>query len=150
MERLLADISDEIEIGTFLVTLLFPLVTSTFWKWWRSDLGWTITVMDILLCLTFMFPAIHLIFGLNDDTLFFQWFLSVLFLVQPVVAWRAIVLYRAQRDPVPGNGRHAENGPNGVPHKPEPAELPEPTERLGEQHGTTHVRHDYSRLACDE
>jgi hypothetical protein len=98
------------------------LVTATYWKWWRSTIGWTVAAMDILLMLTFMLPSVGLIFGIDTRGPDYRWYtLGVLALVQPTVVWRAYVLFRRQQ-----LGRYDPEVDPAVPAKPEPAEPPEP------------------------
>ena len=95
-------ILDDLEIivtqVVFWVSVGFVLGVSTFWPWWKNDLGWTIIIKTA--CITgILVPFIlHLYFGINESTLFWRWTTLVLFsMIAIVMAWRFTVLWVIQR-----------------------------------------------------
>ena len=85
----------------FYSGLIAPAVTATFWPWWRSELGWSITAKMLALSLALL-PAMLLYwFGLNaftsSDVL--RWFsITALAAVPVIIWWRVWVIFKAQRD----------------------------------------------------
>ena len=83
--------------GIFYSALLFPLVVATFWPWWKSELGWSIVAADVAYAVA-VFPAmLSYWFGITLPAWLLWASVVALWLVPPVVAWRASVLWRVQR-----------------------------------------------------
>ena len=95
------------QITTVIIQVIFysgiaaPLVIAAFWKWWRSELGWSIVAKTIALSLA-LFPA--MLFYWLGPTAFttsggLRWFsIAALGAVPLIVWWRVWVIYKAQRD----------------------------------------------------
>ena len=86
-----------IQVG-FWMSVAFIIGTSTFWPWWKTDLGWTI-IFETLGLGILMFPtSMELEFGIKADTLTWQWIASLSFVfVVIVLPWRAVAIWRRQR-----------------------------------------------------
>ena len=97
----------EMLVGQVIIQVIFysgliaPAVMATFWPWWRSELGWSITAKTFALSLALLPAMLVYWFGLNaitgSDAL--RWFsLTALAAVPVIVWWRVWVIYKAQRD----------------------------------------------------
>ena len=83
--------------GIFYSSIAFVAAVSMFWPWWRSQLGWSITAKTLALTIA-VFPAMLMYwFGFHPP----QWVSWVavlaLWLIPPILAWRAFVLWQVQR-----------------------------------------------------
>jgi hypothetical protein len=100
MMRLLTEIAIQ---AVFYSSLGFVIVLSTFWAWWRSQLGWTIAAKSLALAGA-VFPAMFIYwFGINGftESPVMRWLsVCVLLTIPPILVWRLIVLYRVQRSTV--------------------------------------------------
>lgn len=86
----------------FWVSLAFVLVVSTYWPWWKTDVGWTIILEAVGLGLLLMPSTTGLEFGWNTSDLFWQWFVAICFtFVFVIMPWRAVVIWRRQRYDLP-------------------------------------------------
>lgn len=96
-QRLVAEIAVQ---AIFYGSVLFIAAVSTFWPWWRTQLGWTIIAKSAALALAVM-PAMFIYwFGRNTFTQsdWLGWVsVGALLMVPPILAWRGIVLWRVQR-----------------------------------------------------
>ena len=85
----------------FYSGILAPAVTATFWPWWRSELGWTISAKMLALSMAIL-PAMLLFwFGpsafVTSDVL--RWFsITALAAVPVIIWWRVWVIFKAQRN----------------------------------------------------
>jgi hypothetical protein len=73
--------------ATFYTSCAFIIVTSAFWSWWRSLLGWSITLKTLALVLT-TFPFMLTIwFGqrLIFQSTWIQWLAAIGVLSIPLV-----------------------------------------------------------------
>ena len=81
----------------FYGSLLFCIGVSSFWAWWRSQLGWTIIAKSLALALAVLPAMIFYWFGARAP----QWLTAVsiaaLWSVPLVLAWRLAVLWKIQR-----------------------------------------------------
>lgn len=97
----------------FWASVLFVLGVSTFWPWWKTDLGWTIVLKTACIA-AILFPFfLHLILGVNVETLFWEWWrLITFFMVGNIIVWRFFVILIIQRyNPPPvKSGRHYARG----------------------------------------
>lgn len=86
--------------GIFYSALGFVLVVSLYWPWWKSALGWSIVAKSLALALA-VFPAMLVYwFGprVYVDAPWLRWMaVAVLWLIPPILAWRAIIIWHAQR-----------------------------------------------------
>jgi hypothetical protein len=91
-------LSDEFVIQfVFWAGLLAIVSISTFWPWWKTDLGWTIC-LEMLCLSTVTFPStMFLEFGMDTQTLFWQWWVAITFFVSGCVTiCRIFVTWRYQ------------------------------------------------------
>jgi hypothetical protein len=104
--QFLADAGQRLINGVFIVSVLFPVVTTFFWAWWRSEWGWNIILLEACIAATLL-PAVLLIdFGIDDITL--RWIqAAALLLVGAVIIWRGVLIWRTQRA---GSTRELESG----------------------------------------
>lgn len=83
------------EPAVFAVAVLFIVLYSCVAPWWRNAIGITIVTMDAIVAGIVVPHMLKLIFGVNQESLFFIWFVVVLFsLIVPVIAWRIWILVR--------------------------------------------------------
>lgn len=86
--------------GVFYSALLFVLAVSTFWPWWKSQLGWSIVAKSIALAIA-VFPAMLAYwFGPQVYTraLWLRWAaIGALWTIPLILAWRLAVIWQAQR-----------------------------------------------------
>ncbi len=86
--------------GIFWSALGFVIVVSAFWPWWKSQLGWSIAAKSLTLALA-VFPAMLAYwFGpsVYQRAPWLQWVaIAALWLVPPILVWRAVVIWHAQR-----------------------------------------------------
>lgn len=89
-------IQDAVLVG-FFASLLFPFV-GLYFPWWRHQFGWNLIAFDGAITIA-LFPAfLHRVFGVPLIGLGYMYTVAVALTAIPViVAWRAIVLYQAQR-----------------------------------------------------
>lgn len=84
----------------FYTSIVFIAAISTFWPWWRSQLGWTITAKTLALVIAVTPAMLEYWFGptVYKDAPWLAWVtVAALACVPPVLAWRAIILWRIQR-----------------------------------------------------
>lgn len=83
--------------GIFYSSILFVAAVSTFWPWWRSQLGWSITAKTLALTIA-VFPAMLMYwFGVHSPQWVTWMAVLTLWLIPPILIWRAWVLWRVQR-----------------------------------------------------
>lgn len=86
--------------GVFWSALAFIAAVSFYWPWWKSQLGWSIAAKSFALSIA-VFPAILTYwFGpeIYDDAPWLRWVtIAALWLIPPILAWRAWVIWQAQR-----------------------------------------------------
>lgn len=74
----------------------FPVTTTMFWPWWRSDWGWNIVLFELVVGGTSLPYVLLLNWGVRGTWL--AWmeavFLSVAF---AVLFWRTVIIWRTQR-----------------------------------------------------
>ena len=96
--ELRAEVGAVVVLYTFWVMALLPVVAAVFWKWWRSPVGIGFFSMDILLALTLLLTALHLMFGVPVSSPGWQWCgIAVFALIAPVAVWRTWQLWKIQR-----------------------------------------------------
>ena len=81
----------------FYSSLGFVIAVSVFWPWWRSQLGWSICAKALAFGLAFTPAMVMYTFGAHAPT-WMQWgAVCSAALVGPILAWRAWVIWHAQR-----------------------------------------------------
>lgn len=81
----------------FVTSLLFPVVTGSYWPWWRSWWGRNIVGLEICIAATLMEAVLYIDFGIDNIAL--RWTqIMALSMVGVFVAWRAVMIWRTQRD----------------------------------------------------
>jgi hypothetical protein len=97
----------EIRISQVEIQVIFysglaaPIVMSLFWRWWRSELGWSIIAKTLALSMTLLSLMLAYWFGPLSVARSpeMQWFTLVMLAAIPVIIWwRVWVIYRTQRD----------------------------------------------------
>lgn len=86
--------------GTFYGAFAFIAAVSIFWPWWRSQLGWSIIAKSVAVALAVLPNMLFYWFGpaVYIDAPWIYWVaIGALLLVPPILAWRAAVIWRAQR-----------------------------------------------------
>jgi hypothetical protein len=107
--QLLMDISNILVQLVFWLCVGFVAGTSTFWPWWKTDLGWNIILKTAIIADILLPVNLHILFGINIRTLFWQWWGVVNFgAIGVVVTWRFAVLWTIQRyNPPPAKSGRA-------------------------------------------
>ena len=114
--QFLADAGQRLINGVFIVSVLFPVVTTFFWAWWRSEWGWNIILLEACIAATLLPTVLLIDFGIDDIPL--RWIQAVsLLLVGMVIIWRGLLIWRTQRA---GNTRELESGSRYAPRAPAP------------------------------
>jgi hypothetical protein len=81
----------------FYSSVLFVAVVSSFWSWWKSQLGWTIIAKTAALTIA-VFPAMLAFWLGRKEPGWLDWVsVAALWAIPPVLAWRALVLWQVQR-----------------------------------------------------
>jgi ABC-type molybdate transport system permease subunit len=96
----------QVQISQIIIQVIFysgiaeATALALFWKWWRSELGWSIVAMTLSLSLALLGIMLVYWFGPNGVTRspVVQWFTLVMLAAVPVITWwRVWVIYKAQR-----------------------------------------------------
>ena len=81
----------------FYSSALFVAVVSLYFPWWRSQLGWTIIAKTLALAVA-VFPAMLTYWLGVRVTGWLAWVsVAALWTIPPILAWRALVIWRVQR-----------------------------------------------------
>ena len=64
--QFLADAGQRLINGVFIVSVLFPVVTTFFWAWWRSEWGWNIILLEACIAATLLPTVLLIDFGIDD------------------------------------------------------------------------------------
>ena len=94
--------------ATLVTSVLFPLGTLTFWPWWQTSWGWNLIALDLALGVAVFPEVLEFDFGLRDVALFTWVQVTALSLVILTMAWRTVMIYRAQKNGAAG--RHERGG----------------------------------------
>src|SRR5256885_8771931 len=92
------------EPSLWIVAFLFILLYSCLQPWWRHAIGWTLCWVDAGMFLILTPHMLNFFFGVNDETLFFQWFVLIIFMLVPGgIMWRIFILGQSShwRFPLP-------------------------------------------------
>jgi len=83
--------------GIFYGSVGFIAAVSVFWGWWRSQLGWSIIAKALALAVA-VFPAMLMYWSGFHAPHWLLWVaVYALWAIPPILAWRAIVIWQAQR-----------------------------------------------------
>lgn len=108
--QLLNDLAVVMAQVVFWVSVGFVIGVSTFWPWWKTNLGLTIVLKTACIAAILLPFNLHVLLGINEDTIAWRWF-GVIMLggIAAVIVWRFIVMWVIQRyDPPPTkSGREA-------------------------------------------
>lgn len=96
----------EVQVSQIIIQVIFysgiaaPIVLGLFWKWWRSELGWSIVAKTLALSLALTGTMLIYWFGptgvARSDAM--QWFTLVMLAAVPVILWwRVWVIWKTQR-----------------------------------------------------
>lgn len=81
----------------FYSSIAFVVAVSSFWPWWKSQLGWTIVAKSVALTVAVL-PAM---LGYWFDGQLPEWLtwvtICALFSIPVILAWRVWVLWQIQR-----------------------------------------------------
>lgn len=82
----------------FWMSIVFMGGVCFYWPWWQTALGWTIWLETLGLAWFTLPSALELEFGMNADTVTWQWVaLAGLCFVVVILPWRAVAIWRRQR-----------------------------------------------------
>lgn len=97
--HLIRDLDEYVIWFSFLVAVLFPLLTSAVWPWWKHAWGINIIVLEGAIALALLPPWLRLVFGLKSFTYLFAWVqLASVALVGIIIVWRLVLIWHTQRD----------------------------------------------------
>jgi hypothetical protein len=125
--RLIADLSEYVVWYAFVVTVLFPVVTSAFWPWWKSAWGWNIVTLEMGIALALLAPWLRFAFGIRIVSSYVAGWseITAIGICGGVVTWRAVIIYLTQRAAVreqelaseesPAPGGAGDSQPDGGP-----------------------------------
>jgi len=84
---------------TFWTSLAFPVVTRPFWPWTRSQWGRNIVALELAIAFTLIGSIMNIDLGWRRYPLVFAWITTVSLACVPVIViWRAVMIWRTQRD----------------------------------------------------
>jgi hypothetical protein len=85
--------------AAFWAALVFPVVTSSFWPWWRHVWGWAFVLLDLAMAVVLLGSVLELEWGVvQTGTGAIAWSRSIgLCLVPVIIVWRACAVFVAQR-----------------------------------------------------
>ena len=83
--------------GIFYSTLAFVIAVSTFWPWWKSQLGWTIIAKSLALTGAVVPAMLVYWFGVKVPVWLSWVSVIILWAIPPILAWRAYVIWKVQR-----------------------------------------------------
>jgi hypothetical protein len=85
---------------TFMVAVLFPLVTAFFWPWWTSGWGWNIVTLESAIALALLPAWLHYVFGFTAVSYPFRWVqVGSIMAVAFIIVWRSVLIWITQRVP---------------------------------------------------
>lgn len=97
---------------TVCTSVLFPAVTSFFWPWWQTGWGRNLIALDLALVPAVLPEVLEIDFGLRY-VVFFTWVqvigLSAIILI---MAWRTVMIWRAQRSGAAGQDPQYDGKPS--------------------------------------
>lgn len=104
--QLLADLTNDVVLVAFVASVLFIAAYTGLARWWRSDIGRALVMLDTGLALVLAPSVLHLLgLTLTDSTGFAYYYLASLALVAGSTLWRTWIVVRVQlqarRDPGP-------------------------------------------------
>jgi hypothetical protein len=81
----------------FIVSLLFPVVTRLYWPWHESAWGWNIVMLETGIAGA-IFPSwLFLDFRFSSQTLELVQVIALAMVLFTII-WRAVMIYKDQRD----------------------------------------------------
>ena len=103
--RVADDAGQYVVLSAFAASLMFVLVCSLAWKWWRTVWGRTSVAISAALSVA-LFPAVlHRLWSVNTDTSWFAWYYAAsLGAVTLIEVWRTVAVVRAQWRRSPHDG----------------------------------------------
>jgi hypothetical protein len=105
-QRLVLDIAEYTEVAVFLASLLFPVIASFFWPWWKTAMGRNIVVFDLMLSLVYLQFPLGYWFGVSPYAQWLLWLVDASFAaIVPVILWRIATIWIVQRAGIPREGK---------------------------------------------
>jgi hypothetical protein len=97
--QLIRDLGEYAIWFSFLAAVGFPLVTSLFWPWWRSEWGWNIVTLEMAIAVALLPAWMHFAFGLTTRGSYgFAWLqVGAVTLVGVIIVWRTVLIFLTQR-----------------------------------------------------
>lgn len=89
---------------TFWSCWAFAALSSVFWPWWKTQLGWSIMLKTIAIGLALLPSELMIWLGRAyvARQAWLQWFtVGAVAVIPLILAWRLIVIYRYQRNSRP-------------------------------------------------
>jgi hypothetical protein len=96
--RLLVDWANAAIIPAFLVSLLFPVIVAPYYKWWKNEFGWNLSIKSWVIAVATLPSFVHRVFGVPVNELAFMYMVVIAITTIPIVLiWRAWAIYRTQK-----------------------------------------------------
>lgn len=85
-------------VAPWCVAVLFAVIYTLKAPWWRTWMGRNLFFFDIAVAVAMTPGFVHAVFGMSEDTEFFQWLLVAdLSVVSLLILQRCILLFRVQK-----------------------------------------------------
>lgn len=102
------DFVDVLVIVTCGLALLFCVCYTVRMPWWQTPMGWNLFAMSLCLGLFTLPSSAAILFRIDVQSAFFQWFVVCCFSVVPLVeAHRIYMLWRAPNSHEPAKDKDA-------------------------------------------
>lgn len=96
-EQFLHNYSEVLLNVTFIVSMLFPFVIASWWKWWESQWGKNMVLLELSIAVTIL-PSI-LFVDWHIDAAALHWMQAAGFTLVPIVViHRTYLIIRTQRE----------------------------------------------------
>jgi hypothetical protein len=96
--QLLTDWANDAAPVAFWVCALWPALTCWFWPWWQHQWGWNMVIKTELIAVALLASVLRREFGVHNMYVLGWTIVSSLTLIPIVIAWRTVLIWRAQRD----------------------------------------------------
>lgn len=103
--RAVIDLGQWVVLSAFTASLMFVLVCSLAWRWWRTVWGRTSVAISGALSVALLPGVLNVLLGVNTGTLWFAWYrVASIAVVFAIEVWRTVAVVRAQWRRVPSDG----------------------------------------------
>jgi len=102
------------------LSFMFPLVTGSFWPWWKEPWGWNIVLLEISIGGALFPSALSIDAGVRSVAWLAWLRVAFLLMVGFIVVWRGALIYLTQRRGAIADAAAASDSPAAA--GPAPAE----------------------------